>query len=68
MIWPEDTKEESFFEVFFYVRLFIVWNKISKFSTFSGLMINYVLNEFGWAGRENICLSVMTHEEYLQPL
>ena len=43
----------------------------TKFRNFQHLvvyMINYVLNEFGWAGRENICLSVMTHGEYLQPL
>ena len=31
----------------------------SKFSTVSGFMINCLLTEFGWAGRENIWLSVI---------
>ena len=31
----------------------------SKFSTVSGYMINCWLTEFGWAGRENIWLSVI---------
>ena len=31
----------------------------STFSTVSGHMINCLLTDFGWAGRENIWLSVM---------